>query len=64
MQDILEMNLSQFRVGGMNITGFSHIDPENSAVRFTQDKWLKSNADRHSEARERHLQVNNGINIC
>lgn len=38
-QGMLEMNLTNFKIGGMNITGFSLVDPTKDAARIILDKW-------------------------
>ncbi|PVD34154.1 hypothetical protein C0Q70_05417 [Pomacea canaliculata] len=38
---MLEMNLTNFRIGGMNITGFSMVNPNRESAQILMDKWEK-----------------------
>lgn len=35
------MNLTNFRIGGMNITGFSMVNPNRESAQILMDKWEK-----------------------
>lgn len=39
LQDILEMNLSNFRIGGINITGFTLVNLAASSWKTLIAKW-------------------------
>ncbi|XP_046373507.1 glutamate receptor-like isoform X1 [Haliotis cracherodii] len=53
---MLEMNLTHFNIGGMNITGFEIIDPNNSTVKTFLDQWANMDSKQWPGAGQKSIK--------